>query len=110
MRLWASAATGGSMSASKESIHSYPVDEGEHVTDGIGCWCVPRYYLPCDECGDVDGLDAIADNAGDTRLNAFAEDMHAAVPGCWKCVEGLVELTQAEAEACERPLVIVHNR
>lgn len=63
------------------SQHVYPV-ASEHVTAGLMCWCVPRFYVPCDECTD----------------------------GCWQCVEGLIELTVAEAEQCERQIIIVHNR
>ena len=63
------------------SIHTYPLTD-EHITVGFDCWCSPRYLLPCDEC--------------DT--------------GCWKCTEGFIALSRAEAERASDPLVIVHNR
>jgi hypothetical protein len=91
------------------SIHAAPLID-EHAIDGLGCWCVPRYVLPCDECGDDEGLDAIVGDDDPPHAVSFAEDMRAPVPSCWKCTEGLIELTRAEAEACTRPLVIVHNR
>lgn len=95
-----------------DSIHTYPADEefAEHITEGLMCWCVPRFYIPCDECGDLDGLSDLAEQHGVERLHSYPDEMHADVPGCWKCKEGLVELTTAEAELCTQPLVIVHNR
>lgn len=56
---------------------------GEHLTDGLDCWCSPRYATPCDECD------------GD---------------GCWKCIDGLITLTRIEVELSDVPLIIVHNR
>lgn len=64
-----------------QHVHTYPTT-GEHTTDGFDCWCSPAYLLPCNEC--------------DT--------------GCWKCTNGLIPLSRAEADASERPIVIVHNR
>lgn len=81
-----------------QSVHTYPTTD-EHVTQGLGCWCVPRYYLPCDEC-DVE-LAPVED---------ATERIYERGEGCWKCTDGLIELTQAEAHASEHPLVIVHNR
>jgi hypothetical protein len=67
----------------RASVHTIPAErQTEHVTEGLMCWCVPRFYLPCDGC----------DN------------------GCWKCDRGLIELTVAEAQTAADPLVIVHNR
>lgn len=66
-----------------DSQHVYPVpDQPEHDTNGLDCWCAPTYNLACDECED----------------------------GCWKCTDGLIPLTRAEAEATDQPLIIVHNR
>jgi hypothetical protein len=71
------------MSARNDSVHTLPAEtQMEHETSGLGCWCAPTYLLPCDECED----------------------------GCWKCVGGTIPLSRAEAEATDRPLVIVHNR
>jgi hypothetical protein len=56
-------------------------DAREHDTDGIDCWCAPRYQTFCDEC---DG-------------------------GCWKCERGTIHLTHEEAERTDVPIVIVHN-
>jgi hypothetical protein len=66
--------------------------------------------LPCSECGDVDGLASLAEEEGTDALHSTVKDMHANVPGCWKCKAGLVELTRSEAELACEPLVIVHNR
>lgn len=94
-----------------DAVHVDPIDDDEHVIDGLGCWCAPRYLLPCDECGDMDGLTEIAEKHGVGRLHSHPDEINAPqVPGCWKCVNGLVELTRDEAQACEDPLVIVHNR
>lgn len=71
----------------------------EHDTDGLDCWCGPSYFLPCDEC-DVE------DWRGAAR--AYLSEMPTA-PGCWKCTNGLIPLSRAEAGAAEVPLVIVHN-
>jgi hypothetical protein len=30
--------------------HVYPVEEREHLTEGLTCWCRPKYVTPCDEC------------------------------------------------------------
>lgn len=80
--------------------HVYPVtDDDEHICHGLVCWCVPRYFVPCDEC-EVE----IA------PLGAVTERIYQRGNGCWRCVDGLIELTAAEAEACEHPLIIVHNR
>lgn len=63
-----------------ESNHVYPTS-AEHDTEGLDCWCQPTYHLPCDEC---DG-------------------------GCWKCSDGLIEITRADAEQLDEAIVIVHN-
>lgn len=62
-------------------MHTYPTAD-VHILHGLDCWCSPRYMLLCDECED----------------------------GCWKCDEGLIPLTRAQAEASEAALVVVHNR
>jgi hypothetical protein len=69
------------MTVDSRNTHVYPTTD-EHITVGPDCWCSPRYLLPCDECES----------------------------GCWKCTDGVIVLTRAEAEACDRPIVIVHNR
>lgn len=55
----------------------------EHDTteSGVHCWCGPTFFVPCDEC------DA----------------------GCWKCTDGAIPLTKAEAVASDRAIVVVHN-
>lgn len=58
--------------------------EGGHEEHGLDCWCVPTYFVPCDECENGDG--------------------------CWKCDNGKVWLTYDQALAEERTIVIVHNR
>jgi uncharacterized cupin superfamily protein len=67
-------------------MHVYPVANGnpevtEHDTNSLDCWCSPTFMLPCDECE----------------------------AGCWKCTDGTTPLTRAEAEACDSPIIIVHN-
>lgn len=64
-----------------ENVHVYPV-ASEHTTEGLDCWCAPRYLLPCDDCDD----------------------------GCWKCEGGSIALTREQAEASWDAIVIVHNR
>lgn len=92
-----------------DSRHVYPTTD-EHITEGFDCWCSPAYMLPCDECGDTDGLAEIADDVGSDELHSDVEAMRAEVPGCWKCKNGLIELSREEAELAKEPLVIVHNR
>lgn len=53
-----------------------------HVTTGYDCWCRPEFLLPCDECET----------------------------GCWRCVDGTVPLTRAEADASAHPVIVVHHR
>jgi len=71
----------------------------EHDLLGLDCWCSPRYLLPCDEC-DVEI--APADDA--------TEQIFERGSGCWKCDDGCIPLSRAEAEATERSIIIVHNR
>lgn len=52
-----------------------------HDTESIDCWCSPRYLKPCDECET----------------------------GCWKCERGVIPLTREEAEACDDPIIVVHE-
>jgi hypothetical protein len=52
----------------------------EHATDGLDCWCGPRYYQLC-SCDDD--------------------------PGCWQCVDGLIPLTRDVASFTD-PLIIIH--
>ena len=68
---------------SAEGAHVRMTHETAHDTDSLGCWCAPRFYLPCDECERGQG--------------------------CWKCERGLIELTREQADASDVPLVIVHN-
>lgn len=57
-----------------------------HDTDSLDCPCGPDYFVPCDE-HEVDG------------------------ETCWRCAahNGLLPLTRAEADACDDPIVIVHQ-
>jgi hypothetical protein len=82
-----------------DRVHVCPVAD-EHDTDGLGCWCAPTYNLVCDEC-DAE------DHRGAAQGHLPAQPSH---PGCWKCQNGLIPLTRAEAEATDQPLIIVHNR
>jgi hypothetical protein len=82
-----------------DSVHTYPTTD-EHITDGLDCWCSPVYYLPCDEC-DVAEYRGIA--RGDLPAMPLAS-------GCWKCTNGLILLSRAEAEATDQGIIIVHNR
>lgn len=75
----------------RRSRHVYPAAvAAEHNTTGLVCWCVPRYFSPCDECTD----------------------------GCWKCSgksqhAGLIELTVDDATeryTAGEGILIVHNR
>jgi hypothetical protein len=52
----------------------------EHATDGLDCWCGPRYYRLCSCDSD---------------------------PACWQCVDGLIAITRVEAGFTD-PLVIIH--
>lgn len=64
------------------TLPTEPASERHNIAVGaLDCWCEPRYCLPCDEC--------------DT--------------GCWKCESGLIRLTRDEAEAEDRPIIIVHS-
>lgn len=65
----------------EERAHVCYPDHREHDTDGHDCWCAPQWFVPCDDCDD----------------------------GCWKCVGGLIELSRHEADAEDRPLLIVHR-
>ena len=91
----------------KEFMHpTHP----HHSTDGLDCWCRPRYGLPCEECGDMRRLSEAAERQGLDRIHATtAELAHTPMP-CWKCDGGLIYLTRTEAEACGVPLVVVHNQ
>jgi hypothetical protein len=74
------------------------MSQQEHDTDGLDCWCGPRYSLPCDEC-EVEV--APADDASERIYERGA--------GCWKCEGGTIRLTREQAEHADAPLVIVHN-
>jgi hypothetical protein len=65
------------------SRHVLPTSD-EHLTEGLDCWCVPTYFVPCDECENGEG--------------------------CWKCDDGKVWLTHAEALDEPQTIVVVHNR
>ena len=67
-----------------QSQHVYHTS-AEHDTNGLDCWCSPSYNLPCDECEPPQA-------------------------GCWKCINGLIPLSRAQAETNDQPLIIVHNR
>jgi hypothetical protein len=85
--------------------------EAEHGSDGLGCWCDPRYLIACDECGNADQLKHLARGRGAVRVHAFPEHVRCPeVPGCWKCSHGLVELPRHDAEACDETIIVVHNR
>jgi hypothetical protein len=77
-----------------------------HVINGYDCWCAPRFYLPCDECGDLDSWERVTEDA--KRVHARPKDL-GVTKSCWKCVNQLIELTRDEAEACAEPVLIVHN-
>lgn len=49
------------MANERRTVHTYPINGPEHVTDGFGCWCGPRIEMACPECE--------AENTG----------------GCWRC-------------------------
>lgn len=51
-----------------------------HDVDGLDCWCSPTYLIPC-ECED----------------------------GCWKCEDGLEELSREQAERAPETVIVVHN-
>lgn len=53
----------------------------EHNINSVDCWCNPVYLLPCDECED----------------------------GCWKCEDGLTELTYEEAADPDVTVIVVHR-
>lgn len=78
----------------------------EHDTDSLTCWCKPRFYEPCDECGpDLD--DDVEAGGIDVKLNKGDRS-------CWKCgggeYPGLIEVSYEHALLEERdPIVIVHN-
>ena len=90
------------------NVMVYPViEESEHNLEGLDCWCVPKYLLPCDECDEMEPLVILPVR----RLHADTpEQAQVDVAGCWKCVEGMIALTREEAEACERTVIIVHHR
>lgn len=77
-----------------------------HVIDGYDCWCVPRFYVPCDECGNIESWEQVSH--GTKRVHARPKDL-GVTKSCWKCVNGLIELSQAEAEASEDAVLVVHN-
>jgi hypothetical protein len=97
------------MTVNAQSIHTYPTTD-DHITEGLDCWCSPTYMLPCDECGDADGLADLARQRGEDRLHAKHDGMRANVSSCWKCEQGLITLSRTEAGECSEPMVIVHNR
>jgi hypothetical protein len=76
--------------------HLY-MDDKDHSTDALTCWCQPKFYRSCDECTDDEPWMMDRQEQGDQRN------------GCWKCEDGLIELTQREANAVDEPLVILHN-
>lgn len=57
----------------------------EHVEERMGCWCQPRYFIPCEDCESV----------GNTS--------------CWKCEDGRIEITAADADTREGWVIVVHN-
>lgn len=62
-------------------------DAIEHNVESLDCACAPRFFLPCDECEPE-------------------------TPGCWKCIDGLIELDRSAADSAHadgEPLVIVHH-
>lgn len=75
----------------------------EHNTDSYDCWCSPRFFQPCDECGpDIQS----PEHCGGLTV----------IPGsvtCWKCganeFDGLIEITRDEADVDEDGLIVVHN-
>jgi hypothetical protein len=84
---------------SPDRVHTYPSTD-EHITEGLNCWCAPSYFRPCDEC-DVEEYRGAA--RGDLPAMPTA-------PSCWKCQNGLIPLSYAEADATESGIIIVHNR
>lgn len=77
-----------------------------HVLDGWDCWCQPRFYYPCDECGNIESWDNAVGDA--ERVHARPKDL-GVTESCWKCVRGLIEITRVEAEASEDTVLVVHN-
>jgi hypothetical protein len=71
-----------------------------HNTDGLECWCGASDHLACDECD-------VVDYRGAARVYLFDPPTDA---GCWKCTNGLIPLSPAEAAATEETLIVVHNR
>jgi hypothetical protein len=67
-------------------VHVYQTSE-KHSTDGLDCWCSPRYGLSCTQCTTAEEADA-----------------------CWKCDGGLLTITRDQAARCPERVIIVHNR
>lgn len=70
----------------------------EHSTDWLDCWCAPGYYVPCDACDPME-------YRGAARVYLLEPPT---APGCWKCANGLMPISRAEAGATEETLVILH--
>jgi hypothetical protein len=60
-------------------------DDREHATDGSECWCAPKKFVPCLECGKEKN------------------------PTCWLCRgQGFVPF-DAEKHGDDAPIIVVHT-
>lgn len=91
------------------NVHVYK----EHRTDGVGCWCNPRYQMACEECDAADGFSSIADEHGFDRLHANQdgpEDLSRwQLTGCWKCDHGWVDISAEQAQVASVPLIVIRH-